>query len=305
MQPKKTVLITEASKGPGLEVAKFFARSGHKVVFLSHHTISAEDALKEIKEVAPESNVIYDHVDLADLDSVETFASKFVTEHDELSILINNAEITYLDHREESVQKHELMFAYNYLSHFVLTAKLFPLMLKTPESRIVFESSLETKKGVLDFFDLEALQFYDSHKAYAQSKLALLIFARELDRRLKETHLPIKSIPVHTGGFHTPLLSRFLNFARGQAPKQAAAPLIFAATSSEALSGHYYGLEGVHKVWGTPVDVDFTSEASNVLIAERLWDISESMSGIEFSIHDMSNVISLVEMKGTRPELHP
>ncbi len=305
MQPKKTVLITEATKDPGLEVAKFFALSGDKVIFLSHHKVVAEEALRAIKENAPESHVVYEHVDLADLEDVENFASKFLAEHEELHILINNSEITYLDQREESAQKHEMMFAFNYLSHFVLTAKLFPLLLKTPESRIVFESSLESRKGVLDFFDLEARQFYDSNKAYAQSKLALLIFARELDRRLKATNLPIKSIPVHTGGFHTPLLSRFLNFALGQAPKHAATPLIFAATSSEALSGHYYGLEGMHKVWGAPVDVDFTSEASNVLIAERLWDISESMSEVYFSIHDMSNVIPLQDIKGTRPEFHP
>ncbi len=297
----KTALVTGGTEGIGLEVARELARNGARVIICTEDITKGETALMDIRSSMHGALVNYEHVDLADLDSVEYFAEKFKMEHDQLHLLINNAEVSGLTERMKSAQGFELMFAKNYLAHFSMTARLFSLLDNTPNSRIIFQSSIEHEKGVMDFFDLNAALYYESDKAYAQSKLALLIFARELDRRLLLTGLNVKSIPVHSGGFHTRFLARFLNLALGQSTHQAALPALFAATSPYAMSGHYYGPDSFSGARGHPIEVDCSENAKNILTAEKLWEISEEMAGANFILRDMSNVLPF-QMRGN---IHP
>lgn len=289
----KTALITGGTDGVGLEVARELARNGAHVILCADEVIKGEKALMDIRSSMEGGIVSYEHVDLADLCSVKDFTEKFLMEHDRLDILINNAEVSGFSDRINSTQGHEMMFAVNYLSHFALSAQLFPLLEKTDEARIIFQSSEEHEKGVMDFFDLDATHYYEPHKAYAQSKLALLILARELDRRLRETRLDIKSIPVSTRNARR-LFSKI--FSRSMISNDAlkALPLLFAATAPEAMSGHYYGPEG---------EQDCAIAAKNILAAEKLWEISEVMS-TPFTITNMSNVLPFQMRGNIRPELY-
>ena len=213
-------------------------------------------------------------------------------------MLINNADFHPPEKRIKSVQNHELMFAKNYLAHFSITAQLLPLLENTENARIIFQGAVEHEKGVLDFFDLDSTLFYDPDKAYAQSKLAIQVFARELDRRLRITHLDIKSIPVHVGGIQSPIFSKLINYAFRQSAPHAALSTLFAATSNEAQSGHFYGPWGIGN---QPHEIDCAEHAKSLYTAERLWDVSEKMCGHDFSLKDMSNVLPF-KMKGN---IHP
>ena len=245
----------------------------------------------------------YEHLDLADLNSVQELSEKILEEHEALHILINNAEITKLDEKIKTAQGHEMIFGFNYLAHFALTARLFPLLDATQDSRIIFQSSPELSRGAVDFFDLDGNQFYDTGKAFSQSKLAILLFARELDRRFQATNIDMKSIPTFTGEYHITFFGKLLNFAMALSPKQAALPLLFAATSHRAVSGHFYGPNSFFELKGLPVELDCPDQAKNIQAAERLWEMSEQMAGVEFSMRDLSNVIPFQGRGGARNEL--
>lgn len=292
----KTALITGGTEGVGLEVARELALNGARVIICADDVIKGEKALMEIRGNLDGVLVSYEHVDLADLHSVKEFTDKFRMEHEQLHILINNAEVSGFPERMNSAQGHEMMFALNYLSHFAMTSRLFPLLEDTDDARIIFQSSPEHEKGVMDFFDLDATHYYESHKAYAQSKLAMLIFARELDRRIRETRLEIKSIPVNTGKAPM-LLSKLLR----QTDADLALPLLFAATAPEAMSGHYYGPDGLYGLKGHPIEMDCSFAAKNIQAAEKLWEISEEMSG-NLHMSNLSNVLPFQMRGNIRPE---
>lgn len=298
----KNVLITGGTEGTGLEVARELARNGAHVILCAEDITKGERALLDIRSSMNGASVSYEHVDFADLNSVESFSERFLVEQTQLHILINNLEISGIPVRTRSAQGHELMFAKNYLAHFALTAKLFPLMEVTPDSRIIFQSSIEHEKGVLDFFDLNATLFYSSSKAYAQSKLAILIFARELDRRLRLTQLNVKSIPVHGGGLHKPVISKLFNYALRHFGHQAAIPILFAATSPEAMSGHFYGPNSFKRTNSHPIDLDCAENAKSIYTSEKLWETSEAITGIDFILRDMSNVLPFQMRANIYPE---
>ena len=287
----KTALITQGCEGLGLEVARELARHGMRVIICAEDAVKGEVAIRDLRSSMYGAVVSYEHVDLDDLDSVKHLSDKILTEYTQLDLLINNADFLAPTFRTNSVQGHELVFAKNYLSQFALTTRLFPLLIEAGDGRIVFQSSQDHFKGVIDFFDLNGALYYEPHKAYAQSKLALLTFAKELDRRLRLTQIDLKSIPVHTGGFHTPFLSKFLNYALGQTPLQGALPLLFAATSQDARGGHYYGPDGFKGAWGDPSELECADLAKNIQVASKLWEVSEGITGLDFSVRDFRNVL--------------
>jgi len=297
----RTALITGGTSGVGLEVARELARHGARVIICAEDVTEGEKAIANIHSGMKGAFVSYEQVDFADLNSIKYFCEKVKVEYEEIHLLINDLDVHPSPKRIKSAQGHELVFAKNYFAHFSITAQLFSLLENASDGRIIFQSAVEHKFGVLDFFDLDATLFYDPQKAYSQSKLAVQIFARELDRRLRLTNLHIKSIPVHVGGVHTPVLSKLINYAFGQSPGQAALSTLFAATSIDAQSGHYYGPDGFAGR-GIPHEVDCAEQAKSIYTAERLWDVSETMTGIEFTLRDMSNVLPF-QMRGSiRPE---
>jgi NAD(P)-dependent dehydrogenase (short-subunit alcohol dehydrogenase family) len=287
----KTALITQGCEGIGLEVARELARHGMRVIICAEDVMLGESALRDIRSSMYGAVVIFEPVNLNDLESVKHLANKILAEYDQLDLLINNADFMAPALKANSVQGHELVFAKNYLSHFSLTARLFPILLAAADGRIIFQSSQEHHKGVIDFFDLNGALYYEPHKAYTQSKLALLTFAKELDRRLRLTQIDLKSIPVHVGGFHTPFISKFLNYALGHTPIQGALPILFAATSQDARGGHYYGPDGFKGAWGDPTELECADLAKNLQVASKLWEVSEGITGLDFSVRDFRNVL--------------
>lgn len=301
----RTALITGGTEGVGLEVARELARNGAKVIICADEIIKGEKALMDLRASMHGGQVSYEHIDFADLASVKEFADKFRIEHDDLHILINNHEVSGFPERMNSAQGHEMMFAVNYLSQFALTAQLFSLLEQADDARIVFQTSPMHEKGVMDFFDLDATHYYEANKAYAQSMLAMLIFARELDRRLRETRLEVKSIPVYSGAKMNSLLSRMFHSVVKVAPESAALPILFAATAPEAMSGHYYGPDGLIGLKGHPVEQDCALQAKNLQAAEKLWEISEEMCNFKFNMTNLSNVLPFQMRGNIRPEFHP
>lgn len=301
-QKGRTALVTGGTEKVGLEVARELARNGARVIICASDIAKGEKALMDIRSSMEEAFVNYELVDFADLNSVKCFCEKIKIEYEELHLLINDADFRPPQRRIMTAQNYELMFAENYLAHFSVTAQLFSLLQKAQDARIIFQSGIEHEQGIIDFFDLDSSLFYDPFKAYAQSKLAVQFFSRELDRRIRLTHLNIKSIPVHTGGFHPPIFSKLINYAFRQTPPQAAMSTLFAATSSEAKSGHYYGPEGFKGMRGHPYEIDFAKHAKSLYTAERLWNVSEKMTGLDFSLRDMSNVLPFPERANIHPE---
>ena len=291
----KIALITNGIEGAGLEVARELYHQGARIILCTEDVTRGETAIRNIRSVQSSGEVSYEQVDFADLNSVKYFADRLLLEHEKLDILINNAEVSELPARINSSQNHEMMLARNFLAPFVLTARLFPLLENSEDGRIIFESSAEDSSGVIDFFDLDATHYYESKKAYAQSKLAILMFAKELDRRLKETHLSIKSIPVQRAA--NDLVSRILRIAVKPSFEAEASALIFAATSQDAISGHYYGGRGrIH-------ELDTPLQAKNIHAAEKLWSVGEEIGGVEFNLTDMSNILPFQMRGNILPEL--
>lgn len=291
----KTALITRGHEGADLEVTRELFRRGATVILCTEDITRGERVMKEIRSTQSSGKMSYVQVDFADLNSVKNFADEFILEHEKLDILIHNSEISALSERINSAQGHEMMLARNFLAPFVLTAKLFPLLETAEDGRIIFQSSVEDSSGVIDFFDLDATHYYEAKKAYAQSKLALLMLAKELDRRIKETYLSVKSIAIQRSS--QDLVSKILSLAMKPNFEAEAFSLLFAATSEEAVSGHYYGGKGEIHELDTPL------QAKNIHAAEKLWSVGEEMGGVEFNLRNLSNILPFQMRGNIVPEL--
>jgi len=233
-------------------------------------------------------------LDLADLDSVRTFAERFLASGRPLDLLIDNAGVMALPQRTLTKQGFETQFGTNHLGHFALTGLLLPAMLNQQGSRIVVVSSIAHKRGRINFNDLQAEQHYNPRTAYNQSKLANLMFGLELDRRLKQGVAHTISIIVHPGvattnivsnGMGTTFQGRIANLLLplvAQSDDRGSWPTLFAATSPAAQAGHYYGPDGFMEIKGLPVEVQPMPQAKDEAAAQRLWRISEDLTGVRY-----------------------
>ncbi len=217
-----------------------------------------------------------------------------------LDLLINNAGVMAVPTRELTPDGYERQFATNYLGPFALTALLFWSLKPQPGSRIVTVASGVTNYARLEFDNLQSERRYSPmFQAYAQSKLADLIFQQELQRRLTAIGSPILSTGAHPGyavtnlqvtgpGDNMPLLLRLgiliLKPLASQDAAHGALPTLFAATSPEVTPGGYYGPSGFQELKGHPVPAKITSAAKNAALAQRLWTESERLTGVRFDL---------------------
>ena len=298
----RTILITGANSGLGFEATSAFARKGATVVMACRSTERGERAATEIAERVGPTGATLDvrECDLASLDSIASFAAAVRSDYDGLEVLCNNAGVMAIP-RSETEDGFETQLGVNHLGHFALTGRLLPLLLDTGgETRIVTHSSGAHTIGEIDFEDLQREDSYGKWEAYGQSKLANLLFAYELQRRLEDAGIEdTKSVACHPGYADTDLqfrgpresgsklryaAVRVANALFGQSAERGALPLLYAATAHSVEGGAYYGPGGLLNMRGPP-ERQSSNEASHDLTrAERLWAKSEELTGVQYDI---------------------
>ncbi|REG94461.1 oxidoreductase [Algoriphagus antarcticus] len=289
----KVALVTGANIGLGYETALALAKKEATVILACRTLSKAHQAMKNILKEVPGADLEIILLDLKSLDSVREFATEFAKKYDSLNLLIANAGIM-MPPFQTTKEGFESQFGVNYLAHFLLANLLFPILKKTEKSRLVMLSSLAHKSGKIDFENLNAGKSYSKWKAYSQSKLACLMFAYELQRRMEKAGISTKAVAAHPGLSDTNLGQFLPNFAMklfspltsiiGQEAKSGALPTLRAALDPEVKGGEYYGPSGFREVKGNPIKVSSSSRSHDMKIATKLWAISEKLTGEKFAI---------------------
>ena len=294
-QDGKTAVITGATGGLGYETALALAGAGAAVVLTGRNDAKGQDAIQRIRAQFPNAKVSYETLDLASLASVAGFAARFAAAHVSLDLLINNAGVMALPKRQTTADGFEMQFGTNYLGHYALTAHLLPLLRRGNQPRVVNLSSLAHRSGAIDFDDLQGAKSYNPFKAYCQSKLAMLMFALELQRRSNAAGWGLLSNAAHPGYALTDLiangpgtrgllgqLGKILQPFASQSAAEGALPTLFAATSPEARPGGYYGPNWFYELKGPPEPAKIMPQAKDAAAAARLWDISAALTCASF-----------------------
>jgi len=291
----KVAVVTGANSGTGFEAARALAKKGATVVLTCRSLSKGKDALEAIQHESPGASVELMHLDLANLAVVRSFAEAFAAHYDRLDILCNNAGVMALPYRQ-TADGFEMQFGTNHLGHFALTGLLLPHLLKTPQARVVTMSSDLHKQGKIQFDDLQGEKSYKKWAAYSQSKLANLLFAYELQRKLKLAGASVISMAAHPGYAATNLqlagptmagsalqlwLMKLSNLA-AQSAKMGALPMLYAATAPGVQGGSYFGPGGFAEIRGHPVQTQSNARSHNREDAARLWLVSEELTGVTY-----------------------
>tara|TARA_Y100001968_G_C19451262_1_gene768818 strand:- start:2974 stop:3912 length:939 start_codon:yes stop_codon:yes gene_type:complete len=289
-QSGRYVLITGANSGLGFETAKAFLKKNATVILGCRSIIKAEKAKQKLREETHFGNIELLKIDLADLKAVEIAGNTILDKFTKLNILINNAGIM-APPQTFSKQGLEIQFAVNHLSHMALTLKLLPLIAKEKGGRIVTVSSGAQYFGKINWNDLQGKKRYERWSFYSQSKLANVMFAIEMNCRLKRANIELKSLAAHPGLARTNLqpTSIALNGLQSEAFAyklmdplfQSAAmgslPQLLAATDSNAQGGEQYGPRFNFR--GTPKVCKPASLALDINHRKRLWETSKRLIG--------------------------
>ena len=227
------------------------------------------------------------HLDLSDLESVRSFVDDYTSRFDRLDLLINNAGIMMTPYGK-TADGFELQFGTNHLGHFALTGLLLDLLVRTPGARVVTISSMGHRTGEMDFENLNGEKEYNRQGAYTQSKLANLLFAYELQRRLETSGADTISTAAHPGWTATNLqahftLGRMLNPLIAMKREMGALPTLRAATAPDVQGGDYYGPGGWQGMRGYPQKEQSSELSYDRELATSLWTISEELTGVKYS----------------------
>jgi len=290
----KTILVTGGNSGIGYEAARQFARKGAHVVLACRDVQKGHTARDAITADHPHASVEVMALDLASLASVRACAEAYRTRHQTLDVLCNNAGVMALPYRK-TADGFEMQFGTNHLGHFALTGLLLDLVLRTAAARVVTVSSGAHRMGKMRFEDLQWERGYRKWVAYGQSKLANLLFAYELQRRLDGAQASVISVACHPGYAATNLqfagprmagssvlemLARFGNQLVAQNAAMGALPTLYAATAPEVRGGDYIGPNGFGELRGYPTKVQSNTRSHDREVAKKLWAISEELTGV-------------------------
>lgn len=294
----RTAVVT-GTGGIGFHISAALARAGANVIVAGRNAAKGAAAVEQIREAVPHAHVRFGSVDLASLESIEAFAETLRRSHGSLDLLVNNAAVMAPPQRRETADGFELQLGTNHLGHFALTSRLLPLLRQGRDARVVSLSSVAARSGTINFEDLQSRRYYTPMVAYGQSKLACLMFAFELQRRSAAAGWGIQSLAAHPGISRTDLLPngagasslpglarRYLWFLF-QPAEQGALPPLFAATASTAHAGAYHGPDRLGETRGHPAPAKVPSQAEDVAVAERLWQVSERLTGTVFGTEGM------------------
>ncbi|OAQ41830.1 short-chain dehydrogenase [Pedobacter psychrophilus] len=291
-QEEKIAIVTGANSGLGFETTKGLAKNGFTVIMACRDLDKAHKAYTEIKKEVSDADLKIIQIDTSSLKSVKAFADEFLKHYQKLDLLINNAGIMVPPY-SLTEDGFESQFGTNYLGHFLLTGLLMPALENSEKARVVTLSSIAHKRGKIDFEDLQfKKRNYKKWEAYGQSKLACLMFAYELDRRLKAKGSKIISVASHPGVSltnlwnHMPwgfsLLSPIFDLFISQSAENGAKPTLMASLDKSVSGGEYFGPTGFNEMKGDPGKVDSTPLSKNKEIAKKLWSVSEELTGINY-----------------------
>lgn len=296
-QSGRVAIVTGANSGLGYETAAGLAARGAHVVLACRDVAKAEGALDAMRRAHGNVSAECLPLDLASLDAVRGFAKEILDRFPRVDLLCNNAGVMALPYRR-TADGFEMQLGTNHLGHFALTGLLLNRILERPDGRIVTVSSSLHRVGRIHWDDLQLERAYGKWRAYAQSKLANLLFAFELDRRLRRRSATARSLAAHPGYAATNLQSAGPRMAGARLFERAAAignrilaqsaamgalPTLYAATCSDAEGGDYIGPSGIGEMKGHPRRVGASSRARDPEAAERLWAISEQLTGARFA----------------------
>ena len=291
-QAGKTVLITGANSGIGYQTARELARHGAHVLLGVRDSAKGQMARNRILAESPQAQVAVVPLDMASLASVRGFAGEFVASGARLDALVNNAGVMALPKLEQTPDGFERQFGTNHLGHFALTGLLVPALLKAETPRVVTVASLAHRNGKMEWGNLQGEKSYSPWGAYNNSKLANVLFARELDRRAREMHSRLMSVAVHPGISRTNIaapgtdfksrMARLIGPLLFQSDEMGALPTLYAATAAEVQGGQYIGPGGFGEMGGYPKVVRPKPQALNEADGRRLWQVSEELTGVVY-----------------------
>ncbi|MBD0324227.1 MAG: SDR family NAD(P)-dependent oxidoreductase [Aldersonia sp.] len=278
-QHGRTFVVTGSNSGLGAAAAAAIAKAGGKVVLACRNTAKADEVARSIG-----ANATVAKLDLADLSSVRAFADSI----DAVDVLINNAGVMALPKRQ-TADGFEMQIGTNHLGHFALTG----LLLDKIGDRVVTLSSQAHQMGKIDLDDLNwERRRYQRWLAYGQSKLANLLFAFELQRRLANAGSKVISVAAHPGYASTNLqshtesfLDAVMKFGNGivaQSAQMGALPELYAATAPDVTGGSYYGPDGFGGMRGYPTRSGSTARSKDEVMARKLWELSEKLTGVNY-----------------------
>ena len=294
-QAGKTALVTGANSGIGYQAGLELARHGAHVLLGCRNYAKGQAALDRLLREAPGASAELVELDMASLTSIRAFAAEFGRRGIALDLLINNAGVMALPKRELTADGFERQFGTNHLGHFALTGLLVPQLLAAPSPRVVTVASLAHRNGKINFEDLQSERNYKPWDAYGESKLANILFANELNRRAVAAGSKLMSLPVHPGvsvtniiangpgvnGLKTKVLT-LLAPVLMQPDAAGALPTLYAATSPDARGGEYIGPDGFMEMKGSPVVVQPRPHGLDQTVAQRLWTVSEKLTGVTY-----------------------
>jgi NAD(P)-dependent dehydrogenase (short-subunit alcohol dehydrogenase family) len=293
-QTGRVAVITGANGGLGYISALELARHGSRVVLGCRDEVRGHEAVARIIAQVPDADLDLRPLDMASLASVRAFAESVQASYPRLDLLMNNAGVMAIP-RRRTADGFEMQLGTNHLGHFALTGLLLPLMISQAGARVVTVSSNAHKAGRLHVDDLMHERSYRRWKVYSDSKLANLLFAFELHRRLSASGAALISVAAHPGTSATNLVNPgaegnrlkqvFMNVGIkviGQSDEKGALPQLYAATAPGVHGGEYVGPGGFMENSGYPKLVKASAAANDAATAARLWQVSEELTGVTY-----------------------
>jgi len=294
-QSGRVAIVTGSNTGLGYDNARVLAARGATVVMAVRDTAKGDAAADRIRELTPGAVVVVQKLDLGSLASVRTAGAELAAAYPRIDLLINNAGVMYPP-KQTTVDGFELQFGTNHLGHFALTGLLLNNLLSVDGSRVVVVSSIAHNiRAKIDFADLQwETRRYDRVASYGQSKLANLMFAYDLQRRLAAAKAKTIAVAAHPGVAATELVRHVpgaglpgVNWLSGRllnTSELGALATLRAATDPAVQGGQYYGPDGFKELRGYPVLVNSSPQSHDTALQARLWSVSEELTGVTYPV---------------------
>ncbi|PWJ40968.1 oxidoreductase [Sediminitomix flava] len=296
-QKGRIAIVTGANIGLGYETARALVKKEATVIMACRNEKKAQNAIAELKKEIPNADLVFIPLNLSSAISVRAFVRTYLERYSKLDLLINNAGIM-VPPFSLTEDGYESQMGVNYFNHFLLTMLLLPTLNQTEGARVVTLSSIAHRKATIDFENLNSERDYQKMKAYGQSKLACLMFAYELDRKLKQSNSKVLSVAAHPGVSTTNLAQHLPSvmvsifsvisplFAHN--PEEGARPTLLAALGQDVKGGEYFGPTGFREMKGEAGKVSSTDYSHDKKIAARLWEVSEELTKESFSLEKVN-----------------